>query len=138
MIASAREFEARFQKLLAVPRSEGDGSLGCERSKDCMDSTFCTDSQRLLRCHYCVRSSDSSDSSYLIDASRCRECSHCRGVENCVGCAYVIRSVGLRSCTYCFGCANLRGKDFHILNEPYERKAYFDTVAVLSKLLKLS
>jgi hypothetical protein len=29
-------------------------------------------------------------------------------------------------CTYCLGCVGLSHKDFHILNQPYDRSAYFE------------
>ena len=35
------------------------------------------------------------------------------------------------SCTYCFGCVGLVRKEFHILNEPYDRKTYFKLVKAL-------
>jgi len=54
-----------------------------------------------------------------------------------VGSAYLVRCVGLSGCTYCFGCVGLSKKDFHILNEPYDRKTYFDIVAKLSRELRI-
>jgi hypothetical protein len=32
-----------------------------------------------------------------------------------------------------FGCVGLHQKDFHILNEAYDRETYFDVVARLSR-----
>jgi hypothetical protein len=34
-------------------------------------------------------------------------------------------------CTYCYGCVGLSKKEFHILNVPYDRKAYFALVKQL-------
>ena len=51
--------------------------------------------------------------------------------------SYLVRSVALSDCTYAFGCAGLSGKDFHILNEPYERAAYFETTRRLMRELGL-
>jgi hypothetical protein len=31
----------------------------------------------------------------------------------------------------------LEGKDFHVLNQPYERRAYFELVGALQKALRL-
>jgi hypothetical protein len=46
-----------------------------------------------------------------------------------------VRSIGCNGCTYCFGCVGLARRDFHILNEPYDRKTYFEIVGKLSKEL---
>jgi hypothetical protein len=43
----------------------------------------------------------------------------------------------MRGCNYCFGCVGLSNKDFHILNEPYDRSTYFETVARLSRALRI-
>jgi len=51
--------------------------------------------------------------------------------------AYLVRCTGLTGCTYCFGCVGLHQKDFHILNEPYERKAYFALTQQLAHELGL-
>jgi len=43
----------------------------------------------------------------------------------------------LVNCSYCFGCVGLSGKDFYVLNEPYERRDYFALTERLAKELKL-
>jgi hypothetical protein len=48
-----------------------------------------------------------------------------------------VRCVGLSGCTYCFGCVGLSKKDFHILNEPYERQVYFEKVEGLRRALRI-
>jgi len=48
-----------------------------------------------------------------------------------------VRSVGCSGCTYCFGCVGLSRRDFYILNEPYDRAAYFETTARLVRDLRL-
>jgi hypothetical protein len=48
-----------------------------------------------------------------------------------------VRSIGLTGCSYCFGCVDLSNKDFHILNEPYDRKTYFAITRALAKALGL-
>jgi hypothetical protein len=57
--------------------------------------------------------------------------------ERCIGSAYLVRCVGVSGCTYCFGCVGIAKRDFHILNEPYERQEYFALVAKLSRELRL-
>jgi len=122
-------FERRYRELLGGLRtpSENTGSVECVDCSGCQDSTFCRGSQQLCRCHYCVR------------CSLCTDCSHCRGSRALVACthavdsessvrsAYIVRCVSVSDCTYLFGCVGLSRKDFHILNEPYERAAYFET-----------
>jgi hypothetical protein len=44
----------------------------------------------------------------------------------------------MSDCTYCFGCVGLSHRDFFILNEPYERAAYFETTARLARELGIS
>jgi hypothetical protein len=50
--------------------------------------------------------------------------------------AYLVRSVGCAGCTYCFGCVGLQRRDFHILNEAYDRATYFEVTARLSRALE--
>lgn len=125
----AAAFERRYRELLGGLRTpaENPGSIECVGCNGCQDSTFCRDSRDLCRCHYCVR------------CTLCTDCSHCRGSHALVACthavdsesslrsAYIVRSVSVSDCTYLFGCVGLSRKDFHILNEPYERAAYFET-----------
>jgi hypothetical protein len=60
---------------------------------------------------------------------------HCRDADRCAQSAYLERCTSCTRCNYCFGCVGLSGKDFHILNEPYERQVYFDTVKRLRREL---
>ena len=41
----------------------------------------------------------------------------------------------MSDCEYCFGCVGLDNKSFHILNEPYDRQAYFALVNALGRQL---
>jgi hypothetical protein len=72
------------------------------------------------------RVSESTRGSHLLESSRCRDS------------AYLVYCTDCADCTYCFGCVGLRGKDFHILNERYDRDAYFQTVAQLASELRLA
>jgi hypothetical protein len=67
----------------------------------------------------------------------CLACSHCERCERCISSAYLVRCIGCSGCTYCFGCVGLSKKDFHILNEPYERQEYFEKVAELRRALRI-
>ncbi len=46
-----------------------------------------------------------------------------------------MRSVGCNGCSYCFGCVGLSRRDFHILNEAYDRATYFEITARLAREL---
>jgi hypothetical protein len=57
----------------------------------------------------------------------------------CTGCttsAYLVLCRDLTECNYCFGCVGLSRKDFHILNEKYDRSAYFKVIAELTAALR--
>jgi hypothetical protein len=58
----------------------------------------------------------------------CHRSSHLTDCESCRDSAYLVSCVNCENCTYCLGCVGLRGKEFHILNEPYDRKTYFEMV----------
>jgi hypothetical protein len=131
------EFEAELRKLVSA-QSKGTvnvGCLACERCERCTDSTFCSDSRGLARSHYCTSCDDCTDCAHCSKCSACLGCTHCIECERCTGSAYLVKSVGCSGCTYCFGCVGLAKKDFHILNRPYDRKTYFETVAKLAREL---
>jgi hypothetical protein len=130
-------FESRFRELVAGlgANEPNEGCVECVGCRACRSSTFCTDSERLCRCHYCIRCRLCTDCSHCRDSKGLVACSHCIETESSVRCQYVVRSVALSDCAYCFGCAGLSGKDFHILNEPYDRATYFDvTKRLLTEL----
>ena len=136
---SAKAFEARLKELISsFGRERGnDACIECEGCTACSHSTFCRDSERLVRCHFCVRCQGSTDSSHCRGCKGVIGCQHCVDCENCSSSSYLVRSVGLSGCSYCFGCVGLSNKDFHILNEPYPRKDYFAIVSRLTKELRL-
>jgi hypothetical protein len=136
---SRAEFEAELRHLLQAHEQSADNErciecAGCERCKDC---TFCKGSKGLTRCHYCV------DCQRCVDSTHCRAsrdlvgCNHCVASDRCAQSSYVVKSVECTGCTYCFGCVGLSRKDFHILNRPYDRSAYFALTARLSRELGL-
>jgi hypothetical protein len=57
--------------------------------------------------------------------------------HDCTSSDYLVRCAAMSNCSYCFGCVGLSGKDFHILNEPYERQDYFRITAELTRQLRL-
>jgi hypothetical protein len=134
---NAAEFERAFRELLRSQQSSDDntGCVSIENCIRCRDCTFCKGSIDLLRCHYCF------DSERCVDCTHCRlsqdlfGCTHMTGCSRCSRSAYLERCVDCRDCNYCFGCVGLSGRDFHILNEPYDRSAYFKLTAELSRSL---
>lgn len=133
---TAREFETRFDTLLREARgADNTGCIECPGCRGCAECTFCRDSENLLRCHYCVRCVGATDCQHCRDSRSLIGCSHCSECEGCTAASYCVRSVGLSSCTYCFGCVGLRGRDFHILNEPYDRTEYFEVTRRLMREL---
>jgi hypothetical protein len=123
----AREFDARYRELLGRLHGleENEACIECIACRGCSQSTFCRDSERLVRCHYCVGCSLCSDCGHCRESTGLLDCNHCIDCESCVSSAYLVRCVGLSECNYCFGCVGISRRDFHILNVRYERAEYF-------------
>lgn len=132
---TADEFEAQFQKLqqAAAGNKENSGSVSCTDCERCVDSTFCSRSKSLLRCHYCVDCERLSNSTHCRSSADLQSCTHCEACQRCSQSSYLVRAIDCTNCSYCFGCVGLTGKDFHILNRPYPRGEYFALVAKLGK-----
>lgn len=135
----ARRFEARLRELVSSlgASRENEGSIECVGCRACQGCTFCRDSERLCRCHYCVRCSISVDCSHCRGSRALVACNHAVDCESCLRSSFIVRSVSLSDCTYCFGCVGLSGRDFHILNRPFDRTAYFDVTRRLLRELSI-
>ena len=133
------EFEATYRKLMAGLARGGlnVGCIACDGCEHCAESTFCARSKGLARCHYCSACSDCTDCSHCTRCSSCRSCQHCVESERCTASAYLVRSTACIGCAYCFGCVGLARRDFHILNEPYDRATYFEVTARLLRELRI-
>ncbi|MGO9837297.1 MAG: hypothetical protein ACLP1X_24145 [Polyangiaceae bacterium] len=131
------DFETALRKLVAVAaRSTANvGSLECEGCERCEGCTFCASSKGLARCHYCTGCDDCTDCTHCSDCRACTACQRCVGCERCVGSAYLVRSIGCNGCSYCFGCVGLWRRDFCVLNEQYDRAAYFELTSRLAREL---
>lgn len=134
---NASEFEQRLRALVAAHAKEtaNVGCLACERCERCRDSTFLTGCTNVARSHYCEACVDCAECSHSTRCTSCVGCSHCERCDDCAFSAYLVRCTACTGCTYAFGCVGLSKKDFHILNEPYERTAWFETVAELRRAL---
>jgi hypothetical protein len=63
-------------------------------------------------------------------------CQHCTDTRNSSSCSYLVRCANMTHCTYCLGCVGLSHKDFHILNQPYDRSTYFEISRRLARELE--
>jgi hypothetical protein len=135
---SAREFEARYRELLGAFESSSvnDQCVQCEACRGCTQCTFCRHSAHLIRCHYCVECEGCTDSSHCQASRGLLSCQHCIDTRNSNRCSYLVRCANMTQCTYCFGCVGLSHKDFHILNQPYDRSTYFQISRELAKQLE--
>ncbi len=133
------EFEQRLRELAKehATGSANVGCLACERCERCTDSTFLVDCKGVARSQYCGSCVDCTECSHSTACTSCFGCSHCEHCERCVASAYLVRCVACSGCTYCFGCVGLAKKDFHILNEPYERQEWFARVAELRRAMRI-
>jgi hypothetical protein len=132
------EFEERLSKLARAHESAtaNVNCVACERSERCSDSTFLKDCKNVTRSNYCTSCVDCTECSHTSASTGCLSCSHCERCERCLSSAYLVRCIACIGCTYCFGCVGLSNKDFHILNEPYDRQAYFTRIAELRRSLR--
>ena len=133
------EFEQRFKTLITTQTQSTDNvdCLAYERCERCSESTFLKDCKNVARSNYCVLCADCTECSHCDACVACLSCSHCEKCERCVTSAYLVKCVGLSGCTYCFGCVGLSKKDFHILNEPYDRTTYFAKLGELRRGLRI-
>ncbi len=134
------KFERLFEELASseAHRRENLDCVECRGCVACQGSTFCADSERLSRCHYCIRCELCLESSHCRGSKLLVACHHCIDCESCTRSSYLVRSVAVSDSAYCFGCVGLSGKDFHILNRPYDRPTYFEITRRLSRELGLA
>jgi hypothetical protein len=90
-----------------------------------------------VRSHFCVRCSLCTDCSHCRGSRSLIGCQHCVDCDGCSSSSYLVRCQALTDCTYCFGCVGLSRRDFHVLNEPYGRKEYFEVTKRLMEELRL-
>ena len=119
-------------KRFATPK-ENVGCMACDDCVGCQDSMFCVRASNVRSSQYLHDCADCVEASHSRDCKRLVRSSHCDGCTSCTASAYLTDCQDLVSCTYCYGCVGLVGKDFHILNEPYDRETYFRLTKALEK-----
>lgn len=138
-IVDAREFQRALAELKSQYRSAGENpqSFQLEDCRHCGSCMFCKGCVSCYRCTHCVDCDSCSHSSHCVRCTNCHSCAYCVDSVNCIGSKYLELCESCSDCTYCFGCVGLSKKDFHILNEPYDRNTYFKVVEQLKRALKL-
>lgn len=133
------EFESRYRELLHARETstENERCVQCEHCQGCSASTFCRHSRQLIRCHYCVECEQCSDCSHCQGSRGLLSCHHCIDTQSSMGCTYLVRCSGMAQCNYCLGCVGLSHCDYYILNQPYDRSAYFEISRQLLRQLRL-
>ncbi|KKQ88015.1 MAG: hypothetical protein UT12_C0029G0002 [Candidatus Curtissbacteria bacterium GW2011_GWC2_38_9] len=139
-------FEQFFELTKLVPRYSRDVSY--------MEaSDYSANANNLKKCYLLFNSNYSEDSAYgnAVDKSSfCFDNSHIAKSERCYNsfwltncyqtnfssecedCNNVWFSKNCRGCNDCFGCVNLRGKKYHIFNEPYSKEDYLRKIGSFS------
>ena len=104
-------------------------------SRWCSRSTFCTQCERCHRCNYADACIECSDCTHITRCTQCHRSTHLVDCRHCVESQYLVHCQDCADCTYCFGCVGLVGKEFHILNVPYDRKTYFQKKSELEAMV---
>lgn len=128
-----REFLAALEELRDDHEAAGENPQSfnlkdCRNCAACMFSNGCED---CYRCTYCNDCASCSNSTHCSDCTGCHSSAYCTSCANCIGSKYLEYCESCADCNYCFGCVGLSKKDFHILNEPYDRNTYFKIVEKL-------
>lgn len=123
------------KELEALARENADrGNPGSYRTENSVNCTACTFSDGCRDCHACNYAVDSEGCSHCTKITRCTACHASSQLVDCVRCVdshFLEHCRDCAECTYCFGCVGLVRKEFHILNQPYDRKTWFKVVKAL-------
>lgn len=129
---------AELQARVPHPHQSGIKNVDCQWSDDVWSSKNCYLCRSLLDCEnvsygyriffckdsfdlaYCFNMELSYDCLYCFKSYRVR---HSFDARECIDSAFLH---DCRNCQNCFMCWNLRNKEYHILNKPYSKEAYFE------------
>jgi hypothetical protein len=134
-----REFRKRLDELEhafdADPANvKGHSLRDCKRCSSCV---FCEECVRCHKCSYCKGCEGSTNLTHCVGCTACHNLANSVECSGCTSSAFLVLSRDLTECNYCFGCVGLSRKDFHILNEKFDRSTYFKMVADLSAALRV-
>ncbi len=135
LVAFSRLVEEHEASQEDGPEEEDPENFRCEGCVDCVACRFCTACERCTNCTYCDACSDSADCTQSRECVACADCSQSNLSGYCEKSSYLTLCLDCDNCVQCFGCVGLSGAEFHILNKPFKRGAYFKKVAELRKLL---
>ncbi len=135
LVAFSRLVEEHEASRGADPEGEDPENFRCEDCVDCVSCRFCTACERCTNCTYCDACSDSADCTQSRECVACADCSQSNLSGYCEKSSYLTLCLDCDNCVQCFGCVGLSGAEFHILNQPFKRGAFFKKVAELRKLL---
>lgn len=135
LVAFSRLVEEHEASREDGPEEEDPENFRCEGCVDCVACRFCTACERCSNCTYCDACSDSADCTQSRECVACADCSQSNLSGYCEKSSYLTLCLDCDNCVQCFGCVGLSGAEFHILNQPFKRGAYFKKVAELRKLL---
>lgn len=127
---------ARLQKRLPER-----GNPGCFNVDGCENCSHCQFSKSCKNCHRCSYATGCTGCSHCTHVERsvdCHQSSHLVDSVRCIESHYLVLCQDCAECNYCFGCVGLVRKEFHILNEPCDRKTYFARVKALKAELGLA
>ena len=130
-----RDVQRAFDALRADIDAEGrnPGSYRSERCVRCYECMFTTGSTDCFKCTYCTACAQCSDCTHCARCDNCHNTSYSVDSSNCANCSYVLKSRNCYGCVFCFGCEGLVNKEFHILNQRFPRKVYFELVGQLKQ-----
>jgi len=129
---------AKLQHRVPHPHQSGVNNTNCEWSYDvwnCKDAYLC---RSLLDCEHVtygyriVNCKNSIDLVFCFDTELSYDCLYCFkcyktrhsfDARNCLNSMFLYDCRNLQDC---FMCWNLRNKQYHILNQPYTKEAYYE------------
>lgn len=136
-----RSFFGQFSDLrvqVPHPHQAGTNNVHCDWCEDVWSSKNCYLTRHLLEGedlsygYRVIRCRNSVDLAYAFDSELCYDSVYlfnCYKVKYAFDAANAIESTFLYDCNNvqnCFMCWNLRNKQYHILNQPYAKEAYFE------------
>ena len=135
----SRPFFEQFKALSDVVPKPGKSAIGF------VNSDYCNNASYIKNCYLVFNGREDEDCAYsnvIISSRNCFDNLNILKSELCYEnfrlgfCNRVFFSSGIQTstdiwfsknlwdCSYCFGCVNLRGKKYHIFNEPFSQSEY--------------